>query len=322
MPASLEEYTDRLDERRLLWPTVIEPVRPKATPYLKPMTGIRAVTWGIYGTLLTIAEGRLHLLHPEILCMEVALDKTIHEFNMWHSMSRKPGAPWEYMYQQYKRLVEDARLAASPQAGEAPEVDSAEIWQVLIERLGKKEFSWDEDYYGPIEEFCKKVAWFFHRSLQGVRSGPNALLALEHVRSIGLAQGLIGDGQCFTLVQLGRALAQVSASRLPSLGKLLTKGCVSLSYNQGVRQPAASLFKPVLERLAEQGISPGEILHVAPRLKEELAPARKLGLRTALYAGDASSLAATSADVNNQELRPDRILTDLRQIRQIVKPET
>ena len=107
----------------------------------------------------------------------------------------------------------------------------------------------------------------------------------------------------------------------PSLGKLLTKGCVSLSYNQGVRQPAASLFEPVLERLEEQGISPSEILHVAPRLKDELAPAKKLGLRTALYAGDAASLVATSTEVNNPELRPDRILTDLRQIRQIVKQD-
>ncbi|MBS0261834.1 MAG: HAD family hydrolase [Planctomycetes bacterium] len=321
MPASLEEYTDRLDERRLLWPSVAEPTRPKATPYLKPLSGIRAVTWSVYGTLLTISEGRLHLLHPELLCMEVALDKTIHEFNMWNSMSRKPGAPWEYMYQQYKRLVEDARLSASPRPGEASEVDAAEIWQVLIERLGKKEFSWDEDYFGPIEDFSRKVAWFFHRALQGVRSGPNALMALDHVRSLGLAQGLIGDGQCFTLVQLGRALGQEAETRSVPLGKLLTKGCVSLSYNHGVRQPAVSLFEPVLERLEEQGISPREVLHIAPRLKDELGPAKKLGMRTALYAGDAQSLEATAAEVNTPELRPDRILTDLRQIRQIVKSD-
>ncbi|HEY3965882.1 MAG TPA: HAD family hydrolase, partial [Planctomycetaceae bacterium] len=298
-------------------PAAPDPTPPKATPYLKPLPGIRAVTWGIYGTLLTISEGRLLFLHPEPLCMEVALDKTIHEFNMWNSMSRKPGAPWEYMFQQYKRLIEDTQLAASARPGESPEVDAAHVWEVLIERLGKKEFSWDESSFGPLEEFSEKVAWFFHRALQGVKMAPNALMALQHVRHIGCAQGLIGDGQCFTLVQLSRALAKDADA--PPLAKLFNKGCISLSYNHGVRQPAASLFESCLERLERLGVSPAEVVHVAPRLKEELAPAKKLGMRTALYAGDAASLAATSAEVKDPELRPDRILTDLRQIRQIVK---
>jgi hypothetical protein len=317
MAKSLAEYTDHLDERGLRWPAAPEPKPAKATPYLKRLSDIRAVTWGVYGTLLTISEGQLHFLHPDPLCMEVALDKTIHEFNMWNSMSRKPGAPWEYLYYQYRRLVEDAQLAASPHAGESPEVDSAHIWRVLIERLGKKDFSWDESFFGPIEEFSSKVAWFFHRALQGVRMAPNALVALQHVKEIGCAQGLVGDGQCFTLVQFGRALSQEEDA--PPLAQLFTKGCVSLSYQHEVRQPAATLFEPCLARFEQLGISPAEVLHVAPRLKAELAPAKKLGMRTALYAGDAASLVATSAEVNDPQLRPDRILTDLRQIRQIVK---
>jgi FMN phosphatase YigB (HAD superfamily) len=317
MPKSLEEYGTWLDERKLLWPVAPPPVAPKATPYLKPLPGVRAVTWGLYGTLLTVADGRLLLLHPDPLCMEVALEKTIHEFTMWHSMSRKPGAPWEYMFQQYKRLVEDGQLTASPRPGEAPEVDAAQIWKVLIGRLGKKEFSWDESFYGDLDEFSQKVAWFFQSALQGVAAAPNALAALEHVRAAGCAQGLVGDGQCYTLVQLSRALA--GQGEVPSLSDLFSRGCVSLSFDHGVRQPAATLFEAVLARLERAGVSPGEVLHVAPRLKEELAPAKKLGMQTALYAGDAASLAATSAEVKDPEFRPDRILTDLRQIRQIVK---
>jgi FMN phosphatase YigB (HAD superfamily) len=317
MARSLQEYADWLDERQLLWPVAPQPVPPKATPYLKPLEDIRAVTWGVYGTLLTISDGRLLHLHPDPLCMEVALDKTIHEFNMWHSMSRKPGAPWEYMFQQYKGLVEANQLAASPRAGEAPEVDAAHIWQVLIERLGKKEFSWDEAFYGDMEQLSQKVAWFFHAALQGAAAAPNALAALRHVRESGLRQGLVGDGQCFTLVQLARALP--AQGEFPGLTKVFTKGCVSLSFQFGVRQPAATLFEACLAQLARRGISPAQVLHVAPRLKEELAPARRLGMRTALFAGDSASVSATPAEVNDPALRPDRILTDLRQIRQIVK---
>ncbi len=317
MARSLQEYADWLDDRQLLWPRPPQPVPPKATPYWKPLEGVRAVTWGVYGTLLTVSGGRLLYLHPDPLCMEVALDKTIHEFNMWYSMSRKPGAPWEYLFQQYKGLVETNQLAGSPKPGEASEVDLAHIWQVLVERLGKKDFSWDEAFYGDIGEFSEKVAWFFHAALQGAGAAPHALAALEHVRSSGLAQGLIGDGQCFTLVELARALK--SQGTVPALTELFTRGCVSLSFQFGVRQPAATLFEACLARLARRGIAPAEVLHVAPRLREELAPAKKLGMRTALYAGDAASLAATPAEVNDPALRPDRILTDLGQIRQLVK---
>ncbi len=317
MARSLQEYAAWLDDRELLWPQPPQPVPPKATPFLKPLEDVRAVTWGIYGTLLTVSGGRLLLVHPDPLCMEVALDKTIHEFNMWNSMSRKPGAPWEYMLQQYKGLVEANQLAGSPQPGEASEVDLAHIWQVLIERLGKKDFSWDEAFYGDAGEFSEKVAWFFHAALQGTGAAPHALVALEHVHDAGLAQGLVGDGQCFTLVELVRALQ--SQGTAPALTELFTRGCVSLSFQFGVRQPAVTLFEACLERLAKKGIAPAEVLHIAPRLKEELAPAKKLGIRTALYAGDASSLAATPAEDNDPVLRPDRILTDLRQIRQIVK---
>jgi len=275
MPRSLQEYAAWLDDRRLLWPQAPHPVSPKATPYLKPLEGIRAVTWGVYGTLLTISAGRLLFLHPDPLCMEVALDKTIHEFNMWNSMSRKPGAPWEYLFQQYKGLVEANLLAASPRPGEAPEIDAAHIWQVLIERLGKKDFSWDEGFYGNVEELSEKVAWFFHAAQQGAGAAANALVALEHVRKADLEQGLVGDGQCFTLVQLARDLPL--QGDISELARLFTKGCICLSFQYGVRQPAATLFEACLGRLGKLGIAPGEVLHVAPRLKDELAPAKKTG---------------------------------------------
>ena len=317
MAKSLDEYTKHLDQRRLLWPNAPAPILPKATPYLKRLEGIRAVTWGVYGTLVSISEGRLHFLHPDPMCMEIALEKTIHEFNMWHSMSRKPGAPWEYMYQQYKRLVEDAQLSASPKAGEPPAVNAARTWQILIERLGKKEFQWDEKFYGPVEDFSEKVAWFFHRALQGVKASPNAILALEHLRELGIEQGLVADGQCFTMIQLSRAMDDAGLGS--PLVSFLSPDCIFLSFQRGVRPPAGSMFEDCLKQLRNRGISPGEVLHVAPRLREELVPAKKLGMRTALYAGDVASLEATSAEVNDPEFRPDRILTDLRQIRQIVK---
>src|SRR5665811_1573443 len=86
-PKTLLEYSDWLKERSLRWPAPpkVDPV--SASPSAKPMENIRAVTWSIYGTLLRITDGELVFQHPQAIRMEVAIEKTIHEFNMWNSMT-------------------------------------------------------------------------------------------------------------------------------------------------------------------------------------------------------------------------------------------
>jgi FMN phosphatase YigB (HAD superfamily) len=316
MPKSLAEYATWLDDRKLLWPAAPKVTPVKATPSLKPLAGIKAVTWNVYGTLLSIADGRLAHQHPQQIRMQVALEKTIQEFKMWNSMSRKPGAPWEYMLTQYNRLIEDRQHAVSPGVGELVEVDSADVWNKVIERLGRKEYQYDEEFYGDVPELAEKIAYFFHSCLQGVGAYAQALDTLHAVSNAGLKQTLLGDGQCFTLVQLHRALQK--QGKVASLGELLTPGCMVLSYQTGTCQPSKLLFEAALQRFDEQGVSPGEILHVGSRLRDELGPAKAMGLRTALYAGDKASLQCDSADLQDSAFRPDRLLTELGQVRQIV----
>ncbi|MBX3440248.1 MAG: HAD family hydrolase, partial [Planctomycetaceae bacterium] len=72
MAQTLLEYLDALDERNLVWPQPPEPRPLAAKPTLKPLPEIKAVTWSVYGTLLTIAEGELLHLHPDPVCNQVA----------------------------------------------------------------------------------------------------------------------------------------------------------------------------------------------------------------------------------------------------------
>src|SRR3712207_6689058 len=98
MPLTLAQYADYLDTRAdLPWPAAPEAERPKARPHLVKLPQIKAVTWSAYGTLLAIPFGDLVFEHPTQFIMDTALEKTIQEFKMWQSMSRKPGQPAEYM---------------------------------------------------------------------------------------------------------------------------------------------------------------------------------------------------------------------------------
>ncbi|MEX0704556.1 MAG: HAD family hydrolase [Planctomycetales bacterium] len=315
MSMTLQEYLDWLDGRGLIWPKASPPVATRASPYTKPLEGIRAVTWGIYGTLLRISDGELLHEHPHKLRMQVALEKTVHEFNMWNSMHRTPEAPWEYMHRQYAKAVEEQRML-SGRKGETPEVNSAIVWTRLVRQLQLKKYTYDAQSYGDPDELGEKIAYFFHASLQGVEAAPHACEALAAVREGGFEQGLLANAQAFTLAQLLRAFRQ--AGTLATLGDLFHPGFLTLSYQEGLRKPSRTLYRHALERFERRGIPPERILHVGCRLREDLAVAREFGMRTALYAGDGTSLRATKADVRDPRLQPDRLLTDLSQIREIL----
>ena len=173
MPLTLEQYATWLDGRDLPWPAPPKPDPVKARPHLAALNGIRAVLWNVYGTLLAIPFGELVFEHPQPFVMSMALEKTIAEFKMWASMSRKPGAPSEYMLHLYKTQLDEQRLAPSP--GEKyPEMVADRLWEGLIKKLFQKDYTFDAGFYGSLNEFSRKVAYFFHASLQGTTCYPGA----------------------------------------------------------------------------------------------------------------------------------------------------
>ena len=98
MALSLDQYANMLFDRKdIVFPAVHEAVAPKAKPHVKRMPGLKAVFWNVYGTLLAVAEGDLKYQSDNDFMLNIALDKTIQEFKMWSSMSRKPGQPADYM---------------------------------------------------------------------------------------------------------------------------------------------------------------------------------------------------------------------------------
>src|SRR5579871_2725088 len=262
MPLTLEQYATYLTTRGLPWPAPPQVEPANAKPHLKKMPGLKAVLWNVYGTLLAIPFGDLVFEHPQQLVMDVALDKTIDEFKMWGSMSRKPGRPSEYMRHLYSQ---DLLLHKGATGGERfPEVLAERLWESLIKKLFQKEYTFDAGFYGSLNEYSKKVAYFFHASLQGVAAEPNAATALQLVADAGLQQGLLADGQCFTEVQLTRSLSAQNGSL--NLEKILPAELRILSCAVRARKPSETIMRKAQAALAGRGIRPNEVLHIGSRL--------------------------------------------------------
>ena len=66
-----------------------------------------------------------------------------------------------------------------------------------------------------------------------------------------------------------------------------------LSSDKKARKPSETLFRAAAHAAAARGINPGEVLHVGSNLARDIAPAKRAGFMTALFAGDRNSLVAT-----------------------------
>lgn len=312
MALTLEEYATQLHKRDLPWPAPPEVQPPKAKPFLTHLPEIRAVTWNVYGTLLAITGGELLFEHPNAFIMDMALDKTIQEFKMWASMTRKAGKPSEYMRQIYVDLVRNQSLGATKH----PEKSVDRIWEAIVKKLLQKDYKFDAAFYGALNEFSGKIAYFFHASLQGTACYEDAAQTLADLAEKGVAQALVDDGQCFTEVQLQRGLQRQDEDF--NLDNVIESEMRFLSFKVGVKKPSETLFRKALDALNERDITPQQVLHVGSRVEKDIIPAKKLGMRTALFAGDSASLQATPDQLKTAASRPDVLLTRLDQIIEVV----
>src|SRR5262249_15194420 len=118
-------------------------------------------------------------------------------------------------------------------------------------------------------------------------------------------------------VQLQRGLAAQDGDI--KFDELIDPELRSLSHEVRGRKPSERLFRHSLTALAQRGITPDQVLHVGSRLQQDLIPARRLGMKTALFAGDRASLVVTPEQLKEPPSRPDVLLTELTQIADVVQ---
>ena len=158
-------------------------------PHLVRLPEVRAVLWNVYGTLLAVPGGELWFTHPKPIIMSMVLDKTIQEFKMWASMSRKPGQPADYLGQIYQQVLARATAVPGGRRKASRKTCADRVWEAIIKKLLPKDYKFDVGFFGSLNEYSRKVAWFFHASLQGSACYPGAAAALRHVSTTGLIQG-------------------------------------------------------------------------------------------------------------------------------------
>lgn len=277
----------------------LEPLPTGVSPRLAPIEGIRAVLFDVYGTLLVSASGDISLSSgvglggaAEQACGEAGLvltccvgDQVVEALNA-----------------EIKRQHEASRA-------EFPEVDIHQVWRNALQQLLDDGcIDWI-----PNDQEIDQLAVEYETRVNPVWSMPGLEECLAAVRMAGLAMGIVSNAQSFTK-QLFPALTGAPSADLGFADEL----CV-WSYEHLQAKPGRFLYDRVAEALASLGIIPGEVLYVGNDMRNDVAPAAAVGFRTVLFAGDARSLRTREGDSMVEGVEPDAVVTDLRQILDILR---
>ena len=183
-----------------------------------------------------------------------------------------------------------------------PEVDIVEVWRrVLLEsgfELGAKRVG-----------IAVELAAQYEARANPTWPMPGSVEVLTTLANADTPMGIVSNAQVFT-PQLVESL--LNEKNLERVGFDLDLCFFSNRFRQS--KPGPRLFDALREALQRRGILPYEAVYVGNDMLNDVWAASQAGLRTAWFAGDARSMRPRLDNPRCRSLRPDVVLTDLRQL--------
>lgn len=283
--------TDPLVERIRQHAQALEPVPTGESPRLQPLEGIRAVAFDVYGTLIISGSG------------DVGTDQTQSRGAAFREAFIAAGLSFEgdadSAAATLRRTIETHQQRRRDAGIEYPEIDIIDVWRETLDEF-KVEVA--------DEELLQAVAVEFECRTNPTWIMPGAAKVLKQLQESEMTLGIISNAQFYTPLVL-EALFGVPPERLGFAPDLQV-----YSYRYGHAKPGTFLYDRSAAAFAERGTAPREVLYVGNDLLKDVMPAARVGLRTALFAGDARSLRKRVGDERVREVSPDLVVTELSQI--------
>jgi putative hydrolase of the HAD superfamily len=298
----------------------LEPIPSGVEPRLRALSGIRAVIFDIYGTLLISGAGDNSLISEQ---------KSVSA--MKNAISELPGSESiraNEVLQRYTLLISEHQERRRHEGIQFPEIEIREVWKDLF----------SEFFSDPISnETLEQVARIYEYEVTECWEMPGAGDVVRNLHEGGYRLGIISNAQFYTpaLVDafLGTPLDLTVSDGGPNRGSYGSQPCsetprsTSSSWNTELTllsfqiregKPSVRLYERIRDAAEKMGMKSQEILYIGNDFCKDVAPAQKVGFRTGLFAGDARSLQAGPDGLPAALKRADVVLTELQQIDQVL----
>jgi len=267
----------------------IQPLEPiptgEAPTGLSKIRQVKAILFDVYGTLVISGSGDINsqaLTRKQKRGLEGLLRR--------HGIDRKP----ENIVDSLKRTIANDHRILRQEGVEYPEVDIVRVWKTV---LGSGDTA-----------RVKAFALEYEMVVNPVYPMPGLGDLLSACRGQNRLLGIISNAQFFTPLLLERLL-----------GKSLDQSgfdpqLTFFSYRFGSAKPSCVMFEQAAEVFSRRGVFPASVLYVGNDMYNDILPARTVGFKSALFAGDRRSLRRRAGDARCRDLAPDAVITDLRQL--------
>ena len=284
---------------RELFGNLNRPLAPQATgtePDLTPVSGIKAVIFDVYGTLICSGVGDISLIE------ESDRNQLLRELTAKHGLAL-PDAIADPSGV-FHGLIKADHAAARERGVVYGEVDILSVWRRFFEKCAGRV---------PAADGLRLFAAEYECAVNPVWPYPGLSELLNAIKTAGLPMGIVSNAQFYTPLMLESFLGR-SLSGLGFDERLLV-----WSFEHRLGKPSVELYHEQARRLSEaQGIRPSESLYVGNDMLKDIWAAKEAGFQTALFAGDKRSLRRRTDDDRCANLSPDHTATELAQIRQII----
>lgn len=277
--------------------SALQPDSTSTVPVLKPASGIKAVAFDIYGTLIISGSGDISLARkedrsPALVAALGTAGYTISD----------PEAPWSAALMEALETFRQLRL---DEGIPYPEVRIVEVWDALIAKA--IEAGWMTGSGDP-----KLAIVDYECRVNPCWPMPEMDETLRSLSARGIALGIVSNAQFYTPLMFP-ALAGAS---LNDYG--FDPDISVWSYKEREGKPSTNLYRKLKYALKEKDILPEETLYIGNDIRNDIWPAAQLGFRTVLFAGDKRSLRLREDDPDCGNTQPEFIATSLPQILQLL----
>lgn len=314
MNASVEKYAERQARRpfRRRKYAVVPAGIPSRLPRIE---GARAVLWDVYGTLLALSAVDLEDFITKKETMRGTFRLTAREFGLEKFLD---GDPAETLMELYFQEIESTHRRKRSRGVFSPEVNIERTWLRILKKLESRGYRPKINRGETGLDLALRVAYFFDDVYQTKVLYAGARQTLESVKGLGLRQGIISNAQFYTPIALNMLLRRAGSRGADPMRDLFDRRLVFFSYRLGVSKPNPLAFECTRERLRRMGIEPARVLYVGNDVLNDMVPARRVGFKCVLFAGDRESLTMREDRPECAGFEPDGVIKSLPQLLKIV----
>jgi putative hydrolase of the HAD superfamily len=264
------EHLHRIASRRQTGPVCLP---EDASPRLPRLAGVRAVVFDVYGTLFSSGVGDIGLATEEN--RDTALRTTLTE----NGLRLMPRAQAERLDDLLHSIIHSHQDKRRLQGTEYPEVEIRAVWKDFIQILLDRHFL---ESGKPID--IEALVIDYESRINPTQPMPGLSDTLTQLRQFG-PLSIISNAQFYTPLLFEAFLGQSNEE----LG--FCCACNVWSYTELEGKPSRRLYELAAQKLAaHHNLLPEACLYVGNDMRNDIWPAKEVGFRTALFAGDQLSL--------------------------------